>query len=746
MPQETSTGPMKPADLARLELAFASDPQSKAFVDLANAYMELNRIVEAMVVAKKGMKSHPVEGHFILAKIYNRQQKSAKAIDELGHVLTADPVNLQALMFKGNLHFRVGEDATGIELFKKAFELAPDNVEVKATLMEKGVEIAPKKVPPPAPEEDEEDAGAAARAPVSKPARPPSKAIRPKRPVTRPRPAVTPEEAGISAEGEAVPKSRPRPAAPGPVEDFSETPAWMRKQAARRTMILVVILATVSLSIIAGISIYAARERKVGKLVKEATASIRSDTYAGYKKARELNNEALGVKSDEGPILATGAYVDAVLFGEFGEGEAVAKEGHDYVDRAIKAKEQSPTLAAAQALLRFYSGDARGAESMAQDALQKGQNSKLFLVAGIIQAAAGNYEMAIESYKRGRNLETMADIKITDPRSLMLMADLSVRQGNAKQALAQYDFILKGQSDHIGAILGRAQLYADMDDRRREAEREVQKVLGMPQGQVSKKELAKAYFILSLLYLAEGKESEAERNLNTARDLDPQNAQFHFQLGRRYFASREFAKAKQAFEKAIKLDSKKPEYYREFAEMQNIAGDHDGAIANVTSAMRYLADSNKGPFYLIRARALRLKKDYKETQKEIAKASSLNSEDPFAHLEQALLYRDQEKMDMCVAEFENSITGFVAIRNVRKTSEAAVQLAKLYMDRNEFEPAEELLQKTVERDKAYPDVYFYLGKFYKASKVAKEQAREMFQNYLKLAPNGEFAKQAKQEL
>jgi tetratricopeptide (TPR) repeat protein len=745
MPQETPTGPMKPADLARLELAFASDPQSKAFVDLANAYMELNRVVEAMVVAKKGMKAHPVEGHFILAKIYNRQQKTAKAIEELGQVLTADPANLQALMLKGNLHFRVGEDSTGIELYKKAFELAPDNVEVKATLMEKGVDIAPKKAPPPAPEEDEEEGAEAAPAPASRPARPPSKAIRPKRPVTRPRPAVTPEEAGIPAEGAAAPRPRPRPAAPVAVEDFSETPDWMRKQAARRTIILVVILAVVSLSTIAGISIYAARERKVGRLVKETAAAIRLDTYAGYKKARELNNEALGVKSDEGPLLATGAYVDAVLFGEFGEGEAVAKEGHDFTERAIKAKEQSPTLAGAQALLRFYGGDARGAESLAQDALQKGQNSKLFLVAGIIQAAAGNYEMALESYKRGRNLETATDIKITDPRSLMLMADLSVRQGNAKQAMAQYDFILKGQNDHVGAILGRAQLYVEMDDRRREAEREVQKVLGMPQGQASKKELAKAYFILNLIYLAEGKESEAQRNLATALELDQQNAQFHFQLARRYAGLREFEKAKQSFDKAIKLDGKKPEFYREFAEMQNISGDYDGAIQNVTRAMMNLNDRDKGPYYLIRARALRLKKDYKETQKEIAKAFALNSEDPFAHLEQAFLYRDQNKTDMCIAAFDNAAAGFVAIRNARKASEASVHLARLLIDRNEFEQAEELLHKAIERDKAYPDSYFVLGQLLKINK-AKEQAREAFQNYLKFAPNGEFAKQAKQEI
>lgn len=46
-------------DLWKLECEFATNPKSLAFVKLANAYMDMGRFVEAMVVAMKGIKHNP---------------------------------------------------------------------------------------------------------------------------------------------------------------------------------------------------------------------------------------------------------------------------------------------------------------------------------------------------------------------------------------------------------------------------------------------------------------------------------------------------------------------------------------------------------------------------------------------------------------------------------------------------------------------------------------------------------------
>src|SRR5215472_19310581 len=53
------TKPPSPSELAKLEHAFATDPSSDAYRPLAEAYLSAGRFMEAMVVCKKGVKTHP---------------------------------------------------------------------------------------------------------------------------------------------------------------------------------------------------------------------------------------------------------------------------------------------------------------------------------------------------------------------------------------------------------------------------------------------------------------------------------------------------------------------------------------------------------------------------------------------------------------------------------------------------------------------------------------------------------------
>ena len=82
-----STTPAKtlsPAELAKLEHAFASDPSSEAYKPLAEAYLAMGRFMEAMVVCKKGVKAHPTraEPRLLLARVYAEQGKDKKALEE----------------------------------------------------------------------------------------------------------------------------------------------------------------------------------------------------------------------------------------------------------------------------------------------------------------------------------------------------------------------------------------------------------------------------------------------------------------------------------------------------------------------------------------------------------------------------------------------------------------------------------------------------------------------------------------
>jgi predicted Zn-dependent protease len=60
------------AELASLEHAFAADPASEAYRPLAEAYLAAGRFMEAMVVCKKGVKTHPDDPapKVLLARVY----------------------------------------------------------------------------------------------------------------------------------------------------------------------------------------------------------------------------------------------------------------------------------------------------------------------------------------------------------------------------------------------------------------------------------------------------------------------------------------------------------------------------------------------------------------------------------------------------------------------------------------------------------------------------------------------------
>ena len=95
-PQEmsaTQTKTLSPAELAKLEHAFASEPGSDAYKPLAEAYMSMSRYMEAMVVCKKGVKAHPqsAEPRVLLARVYAEQGKDKKALEELQGALQIAP-------------------------------------------------------------------------------------------------------------------------------------------------------------------------------------------------------------------------------------------------------------------------------------------------------------------------------------------------------------------------------------------------------------------------------------------------------------------------------------------------------------------------------------------------------------------------------------------------------------------------------------------------------------------------------
>src|SRR3954464_4806834 len=124
----TATKTLSPAELAKLEHAFATDPASEAYRPLAEAYLGMGRFMEAMVVCKKGVKAHPTaaDPRILLARVYAEQGKDKKALEELAGALQVAPADKNVLRMTGALQLKNGEADAGKANLLKAWEADPE--------------------------------------------------------------------------------------------------------------------------------------------------------------------------------------------------------------------------------------------------------------------------------------------------------------------------------------------------------------------------------------------------------------------------------------------------------------------------------------------------------------------------------------------------------------------------------------------------------------------------------------------
>ena len=130
------TKTLSPAELTKLEHAFATDPSSEAYKPLAEAYLAMGRFMEAMVVCKKGVKAHPqvADPRVLLARVYAEQGKDKKALEEAQGALEVAPADKVALRLVASLQLRTGEADAGKANLLKAYAADPADQETIALM------------------------------------------------------------------------------------------------------------------------------------------------------------------------------------------------------------------------------------------------------------------------------------------------------------------------------------------------------------------------------------------------------------------------------------------------------------------------------------------------------------------------------------------------------------------------------------------------------------------------------------
>ena len=120
-------------ELRYLEGKLRQNPDSILFARLADIYISMDRVDEAINLCETGIKKYPyyVTGHYIISKCYLVKKQFDHAEKELKRVLKFDPQYIAAHRDYGDLMAQIGWNSTCEESYQKIIELDPFNNQAK---------------------------------------------------------------------------------------------------------------------------------------------------------------------------------------------------------------------------------------------------------------------------------------------------------------------------------------------------------------------------------------------------------------------------------------------------------------------------------------------------------------------------------------------------------------------------------------------------------------------------------------
>jgi tetratricopeptide (TPR) repeat protein len=738
---------LSPAEIAALEHAFASDPTSEAYRPLAEAYLAMGRFMEAMVVCKKGVKAHPANpaARVLLARVYAEQGKDRKALEEVQGALQEHPGDAAANRMAGVLHLKLGEREAGEAELRRAAEAAPGDPETLEALKKWGVAAAPP-------------------APPARPARSLAEGI-PVAPRVSPRAGAAP---GAAAAAPAAPPRAPAPAVPRPAapgrnvayaqeladkygtQEFHLSTGKTGEIPLRRgekkgpglkaTLLLVVALAGGLVGWYAYSTWKKQRAVKIDGLLKQTRELVEKDSYASYREAAKLAEEIIKLDADSVAGHAFLAYVDALRWGEHGEGDAVREEAKGHLEAARKLAQSHSHAIAAGVYLKFFGGDSRGSIEDLERVLkgpEAGTSGLLYGQLGFIQMQTGDLDGARDSLTTARKF---AD---RDVRVNQMLAEQFRRRGLGYelQAITFYEAALRLGKDHVPSLLGVSQMLIGRDQLD-EALRNVQKVLDS--GDASPRQLAMARALKGAALYGKGRAAEGAGEEQQALVLDPANPDIHAQVGRRKLAGGDVPGAIDSFQKAVQMDPQRVSFYVELANaMLRREGGAKQAIEALKAASARLAGNAR--IVKLLGDAYRADGDLERARAEYEKALSIEKRFPDARLSLARVWRERrdwpralDELDKAAKEYGEGTTGGAA--------RAYVEMAEVEAARgSKAEVVEELYKRALRADATNCTALWALGRERadRRSRVFdKELGKQMLTDYARLCPKGAHAAEA----
>lgn len=160
-------------DIRALTARLTDEPESLAFLELAEALRRRGQLDAASKVARAGLSRYPglADAHDLMARVLSDQGDLAGAFDAWSSALQLDPMRTSALKGIAFLYFRAGDGAAAMDHLQRALEVDPDDPTIPQAITRLGEALRREPqgpaAPPPLPASPIADAAPAAhRAPA----------------------------------------------------------------------------------------------------------------------------------------------------------------------------------------------------------------------------------------------------------------------------------------------------------------------------------------------------------------------------------------------------------------------------------------------------------------------------------------------------------------------------------------------------------------------------------------------------
>lgn len=800
MPPPSKT--LSPAELAKLEAAFATDPGSESYKPLAEAYLSMNRFMEAMVVCKKGVKAHPTkpDARILLARVYADQGKDKKAFEELQAASAIAPNDKTVLRMTGSLQLKGGETDAGRANLLKAYEQDPNDAETIAAMAQHNIPIVkPEPVAPPPPPQVVAPPPQVVQAPAQPLYSSPSGAVgagghgpptllpsspqqqQPQQPAPRQQQQqqqqrVNGHPANVQQQPPA-PRQQPRRTVSAEQprhyddEDENSVSGRHQKPKSKASLVMFLLLIIGGGAGIGGYAFWRNQEKEktiaVNKLLREVDKELRHDSYDGYRKITDGMDKALEIIPDNVSAHGYGAYAWTILWVEHGGGEAAQKNAELHLSSAEKGGDTSASLVAARGLFDTASGKGKQAreklESVVKEAEDRGvaASSQVYLALGIIAMNQGDLNKAKESLDKAQKGAS------GDPRVYAALGNLYRRMGQDGPAELNFIYALRYEKGHPESMLGSALLELDKEEPNYQKINSILKTLIEQEPppsprQLATAQLARAFMVSRIvnelpLYKAEfqkpiidatgiGKDkakdlAEIQKSEQMGFNLDRSNPELNLIKSKRLLSEKNIEGAVAEVREAIKQDPTRAQFYVELARaLMSKPGGEKEAIEALQTAVKTMGESPRLSTMIGEAYIGQGKMDDAITA--LQKATEGKTKNPDARLLLGRAYVEKRQGDKAIEQLTKASEEFIG--NTPKVAEAQNELGRAYLAKNDKAKAESAFQASLNADQYYADPYFHYGRLLSDDKKNGNKVEELMKKYLELAgPKARWADEAK---